>query len=124
MAPPPPGEAILRRVALPLSAAIMTANIAGAVVVFAFLAWVLPLPDVPDDLQARRTNAIALAASLVVAVPAGFLWSYHRLRPVVRWLRGVARRTASSRRARCARRCGCSSCRRRSGASRPPGSWR
>jgi adenylate cyclase len=83
----PPGEAILRRVALPLSAAIMTANVAGAMVVFGFLAWVLPLPGVPDELHARRTNAIALAASLAASVPVGFLWSYRRVRPVVGWLR-------------------------------------
>jgi adenylate cyclase len=83
----PPGEAIVRRVALPLSAAIMTANIAGAVVVFVFLAWVLPLPYVPDDLHARRTNGIATAAFVVASVPVGFLWSYHRVRDVIRWLR-------------------------------------
>jgi len=81
------GEATLRRVALPLSAAIMGANVAGAIVVFVFLAWVLPLPDVPDDLHARRTNAIATAAFLAAATPVGFLWSYHRLRSVVRRLR-------------------------------------
>jgi adenylate cyclase len=84
---PPPGEAIFRRVALPLSAAIMTANVAGAIVVFAFLAWVMPLPDVPDDLHARRTNGIVTAAFLAASMPVGFLWSYHRVRSVVHWLR-------------------------------------
>ena len=81
------GEAILRRSALPLSAAIMTANVVGAIVVFVFLAWVLPLPDVPDDRNARRTNGIATAAFLAASVPVGFFWSYQRLRSVVDWLR-------------------------------------
>ena len=86
-----PGEpgrrAIVLRVVLPLSAAIMTANIVGAAVVFAFLAWVLPLPDVPDDLDARRVNALVAGGFVLLSVPVGFLWSFHRVRPVVRWLR-------------------------------------
>jgi adenylate cyclase len=79
--------ALVRRVALPLAAAIMTANAVGAIVVFVFLAWVLPLPDVPDHLNARGTNGIAVAGFLAAAMPVGFLWSYHRVRDVVRWLR-------------------------------------
>jgi adenylate cyclase len=82
----PSGEALVRRVALPLGAAILAANVVGALVVFAFLAWVLPLPDVPDEQQARRTNAIALASGFVVAVPIAFAWGLVRLAPVRRWL--------------------------------------
>jgi adenylate cyclase len=83
----PGKQRLVLRVGLPLSAAIMTANATGAAVVFVFLAWVLPLPDVPDDLDARTVNAIVGGAFLVVSMPVGFLWSYHRLRHVVRWLR-------------------------------------
>jgi adenylate cyclase len=79
--------AFVRRVVLPLSAAIMTANVVGAAVVFVFLAWVLPLPDVPDRLDARRWNGITVGVFLAVAMPVGFLWSYHRVRHVVHWLR-------------------------------------
>ena len=82
----PSGEAIVRRVGLPLSAAILAANVIGALVVFVFLAWVLPLPDVPDEEQARRTNAIALAAGFVALVPIAFAWSLARVAPVRRWL--------------------------------------
>jgi adenylate cyclase len=82
----PSGEAIVRRVGLPLAAAILTANVAGALVVFVFLAWVLPLPDVPDELHARRTNAIVLAFGLLAALVAGLTWSYRRLLPARRWL--------------------------------------
>src|SRR5918992_916184 len=58
--------ALLRRVGLPLSAAIMTANAVGAAVVFVFLAWVLPLPDVPDHLDALRApvRLLVVQASL------------------------------------------------------------
>jgi adenylate cyclase len=78
--------AMVRRVGLPLSAAIMTANVAGAAVVFVFLAWVLPLPDVPDHLDARRVNGIVVGAFLLVSMPVGFLWSYYRVRHTVHWL--------------------------------------
>jgi adenylate cyclase len=87
MAGKPAPAAIVFRVGLPLSASIMTANVAGAAVVFTFLAWVLPLPDVPDNRDARTVNAIVVGAFLIVSMPVGFLWSYHRVRYVVRWLR-------------------------------------
>jgi adenylate cyclase len=83
----PAGAAIVRRVAVPLAVAILTANLVGAIVVFAFLAWVVPLPPIPDELNARLTNAVALVAGLAVAVPLGFLWSVRRVAPAVRWLR-------------------------------------
>ena len=70
-----------------MAAAILAANLIGALVVFAFLAWVLPLPDVPDEEQARLTNGLALAAGLAVSVPLGFAWSVRRLAPDARWLR-------------------------------------
>jgi adenylate cyclase len=81
---PPP---IVLRVGLPLSASIMTANVAGAAVVFAFLAWVLPLPDVPDDRNALRVNGIVAGAFVLASTPVGFIWSYQRVRVVERWLR-------------------------------------
>jgi hypothetical protein len=39
--------AMVRRVAVPLAAAIMTANIVGAAVVFVFLAWCCRCPTCP-----------------------------------------------------------------------------
>jgi adenylate cyclase len=78
--------AIVRRVALPLTVAILAANLIGALVVFAFLAFVMPLPDVPDEEQVRTTNAIALAAGLAVVVPLGFVLSVVWVRPALRWL--------------------------------------
>jgi adenylate cyclase len=78
---------MVRRVARTLSAAILAANLIGALVVFGFLAWVLPLPDVPDEEAVRTTNAIALAGGLAVVVPLAFALSVAGVRPVLRWLR-------------------------------------
>ena len=83
-----------------------------------FLAWVLPLPDVPDDLQraaherdrARREPRRRGPGRLPLELPAAAAGD-------CAGCARVARRTAPSRRARCARRCGCSSSRPRSGAS-------
>jgi adenylate cyclase len=83
----PSNAALVRQVGIPLAAAILAANLIGALVVFAFLAWVMPLPDVSDEEQARETSAIVLAAGLAVFVPLGFLLSLARVRPVLHWLR-------------------------------------
>jgi adenylate cyclase len=83
----PADAALVRRVAVPLGVAICGANLIGALVVFCFLSWVLPLPDVPDDAAARRTSAIVLAGVLAVMVPLGFALSLVQARPALRWLR-------------------------------------
>ncbi len=59
----PSDAALVRRVALPLSAAILAANLIGALVVFGFLGWVLPLPDVADEAAARRAAAWGIPRS-------------------------------------------------------------
>ncbi len=81
------GAAIAQRVVRPLITAVIGANVIGAVVVFAFLAWVLPLPDVADEERARLTNAVALAAGMAVSVPLAFAWSARWIAPGARWLR-------------------------------------
>jgi adenylate cyclase len=82
----PAGAAIERRVAVPLTVGLVAANVLGAAVVFAFVAWILPLPPVDDDGAIKALNAIALGAGLAVAVPAGFAWSGRRLLPSARWV--------------------------------------
>jgi adenylate cyclase len=79
--------ALVRRVAVPLAVAILGANLIGALVVFGFLAWVLPLPDVPDEDGVRRTSALVLAGVLAVMVPLGCALSVRQARPALRWLR-------------------------------------
>ena len=66
--------------------AVLAANLAGAAVVFVFLAWIVPLPEVPDDAAALRTNAWVLAATAAIGVPLGLLWSRRRAEPALRWL--------------------------------------
>ncbi len=81
------GGAIAQRVVLPLTTAVLGANVVGAVVVFAFLAWVLPLPDVADEGRARITNAAALAGGMAVSIPLAFAWCARHVLPGARWLR-------------------------------------
>ena len=81
------GGTLERRVLLPLSAALLAANVVGALVVFVLLFWVVPLPEVGDDADLRRANGILFAAGLVVAVPAGLAWSRHRTSALLGWVR-------------------------------------
>ncbi|HEU4976626.1 MAG TPA: adenylate/guanylate cyclase domain-containing protein [Baekduia sp.] len=75
-----------RRLRLPYAALMIGANVAGALVVLAFVLWVLPLPPVDDPAAARRTNVLAFAAYLLLAVPAGTLLVLRMLAPLRRWL--------------------------------------
>ena len=83
----PSNAALVRRVGIPLAGAILAANVIGALTVFGFIGWVLPLPDVQDEAGARQTNAIAFGAMLAVFVPLGFGLSLLQARPALRWLR-------------------------------------
>ena len=59
--PDAPGRRIARRATLLMVPAIVGANLTGAVVVFALLAWVLPLPDVDDEDTLLLVNLVAAA---------------------------------------------------------------
>lgn len=75
-----------RRLRLPYAAMMVGSNVAGALVVLVFVRWVLPLPDVAHSAAARRTNLMAFAAYLLVAVPVGTLLVLRLLVPMRRWL--------------------------------------
>ena len=81
------GKAIARRTQLLLLLAIGVANMAGAIVVFVFAVWVLPSPDVEDELKPIIVNLVALAIYLAVALLIGFAWGFKRFQPVRNWLR-------------------------------------
>jgi adenylate cyclase len=74
-------------------------NVVGAVVVFALVRFVLPLPAVDDPGAAQRANAIAFAAYLVLAVPVGTLWVLRIMEPVRAWLRSGRPADATQQRA-------------------------
>jgi adenylate cyclase len=65
--PDDPGRRIARRTTLLMVPAVVGANLTGAVVVFALVTWVLPLPDVEDQDALLIVNLVAAAAYVVVA---------------------------------------------------------
>ena len=76
-----------RHVRLPYAVFMVGVNVVGALIVFALVLWVVPLPPVDDPAATRRLNIIAFLVYLVVAVPLGALWVLRMLRPIRRWLR-------------------------------------
>ena len=91
--------------------AIVGANLTGAIVVFALLAFVLPLPDVEDQDTLLLVNLAAAGAYVAVACVIGTVWG---LRAAAR--RAVARGGPRARRGRapaprCGSRCGISTSR-------------
>src|SRR5687767_15854578 len=69
--PDDPGRRIARRTTLLMVPAIVGANLTGAVVVFALLVWVLPLPEVEDQDTVVLVNLVVAAAYVVVACVVG-----------------------------------------------------
>jgi adenylate cyclase len=84
--PDEPGRKIARRTTLLMIPAIVGANLTGAVVVFALLAWVLPLPQVGDPDTVTLINFLAAAAYVVVAAILGTAWGLARWRATRAWL--------------------------------------
>jgi adenylate cyclase len=62
-----------------LIAAIVLANITGAVVVFTFAVWVLPTPDVDDTTQATLVNLAVVCVYLAAALAIGISWGTRML---------------------------------------------
>jgi adenylate cyclase len=87
-----------RRLRLPYAAMMIGANVAGALVVLVFVLWVLPLPGIADSAAARRTNLLAFAGYLLVAVPTGTVLVLRLLAPVRRWLADERRPTPDEQR--------------------------
>ena len=98
--PDDPGRRIARRTTLLMIPAIVGANLTGAVVVFALLVWVLPLPHVDDPDSVVLVNLVAAAAYVVVACVLGTVYGLGRWRATRSWLvrdrepNAVERRTA------------------------------
>src|SRR5215204_3726253 len=84
--PDDPGRRIAHRTTLLMVPAIVGANFTGAVVVFALLVWVLPLPDVSDRDTVVLVNLVAAGAYVLVACVLGTLWRLARWRATRLWL--------------------------------------
>jgi adenylate cyclase len=67
------GPELLRRVTLRGRIAVVAANVAGAVVVFVFLAFVVP--PVPNAPNVTVPNLIAFVVFMLVVIPAGSAWT-------------------------------------------------
>src|SRR5215211_4119766 len=84
--PDDPGRRIARRTTLLMVPAIVGANFTGAVVVFALVTWVLPLPDVEDRDTLLLVNLLAATAYVAVACVIGTVWGLARWRATRNWL--------------------------------------
>ncbi|MGH2969260.1 MAG: adenylate/guanylate cyclase domain-containing protein, partial [Solirubrobacteraceae bacterium] len=93
------GRRIARRAMLLMVPAVLAANLAGAVVVFALVVWVLPLPELEDADTIRLVNLAAAGAYLMVAFVVGTAWGLARWRATRVWLASDREPTAAERRA-------------------------
>lgn len=80
------GRRVVRRLVLGGSAALGLANMAGAVVVFVMLAFVLPVPDATDEWSIRLTNLVLGAGYAVVAGLVGGALGVREVRRRLVWL--------------------------------------
>src|SRR5215216_3820431 len=62
------------------------ANLAGAIDVFLFLWYVLPLPSVPDTDHVRTVNMIGFVVCMVVTFAACASMSVRTTRPIADWV--------------------------------------
>jgi adenylate cyclase len=84
--PDDPGRTIARRTLLLMIPAMLAANVAGAVVVFVLVGFVLPKPELEDDDAILLVNLAAAAAYVLFAGAVGTLWGLKRWRSTRRWL--------------------------------------
>ena len=84
--PDDPGRRIARRTTLLMIPAVVGSNITGAVVVFALLAFVLPLPEVEDQDALLLVNLAAAGTYVAVACVIGTIWGLRRFRETREWL--------------------------------------
>jgi adenylate cyclase len=75
-----------RLVRLVIAVLLTLVNVAGAVVAYTLAAWVVPLPDTPDDQRVRLLNLAVLVAYLPTAVVVGTWLGVRRQRRIDRWL--------------------------------------
>jgi adenylate cyclase len=75
-------ERSVRRSAL----AIVASNALAAVVVFAYLSWVVPLPSIAHPGRVTLLNLVVFTIYLGLAFPIGWAWSMRRVRPIRDWM--------------------------------------
>ena len=80
------GAQLARRTNWRLTPAIVLSNLGGAVVVFVFLAFLLPVEGHGDPDEQRLVNAIAFVLFMATAIVVGRHWGDRTAAPVVAWL--------------------------------------
>jgi adenylate cyclase len=81
------GAALARRLRIRFFRAVASANLLGAAVVFAFLTFVVPLPEkVENNWPLLRLNLLVFAGYMLVTLPLGVLWGRSIADPIVSWL--------------------------------------
>lgn len=79
-------QPLVRRAYVMTSLSLLGINLTGVLIVFALLAWVIPLPVEVQDSWLRANATLLITLALPVAV-AGHLLAYWLNRPVLRWVR-------------------------------------
>ncbi|HEV7917980.1 MAG TPA: adenylate/guanylate cyclase domain-containing protein [Solirubrobacterales bacterium] len=80
------GREVIRRTIPRFAIGSIGANLVGVLIVFVAVAWLIPVPDLPNSNEVRKVNLIALAGYLALAIPVGTFWTLRELRPVRDWL--------------------------------------
>jgi adenylate cyclase len=88
-----------RRLRVPYASLMVGVNVIGALVVFALVRFILPLPGVDDPAATQRLNLLAFGAYLLLAVPVGTIAVLRIVRPVRAWLRSDRAPTEREQRA-------------------------
>ena len=98
-ASPHDGAALSQRTAQKLTRALVISNVAGALDVFYFLAFLLPVQGRIDPDRMRLLNGIVFVPCLVIGVAVGKTVGVRIGRPVISWLESGEPPTAQARRA-------------------------
>src|SRR4051795_13275811 len=80
-------RAVAERVARRCAAALIAANVAGALVVFVLGVWVIPAPHVHDTHQLRLLNLAVLGVVLVAGFPLASIWAKRAWLAASVWIR-------------------------------------
>ena len=92
-------QELSQRTARKLTRALVISNVGGALDVFYFLAFLLPVQGVADPDRMRRLNAIAFVPCVIIGVAIGKYIGVRIGRPVISWLESGEPATETARRA-------------------------